>query len=76
MENINFAEKSTDHNKACRNTQHAELIHPGLIQSITPLASDTVYSGIFARILYSQIVLKDIFATLKICDQGVIYLYQ
>ena len=31
---------------------------------------------IFARILFSPITLKDIFATLKICDYGMIYLYQ
>ena len=31
---------------------------------------------IFARILFSRIALKDIFATLKIRDKGMIYLYQ
>ena len=36
----------------------------------------TVNSEIFARILFSQMASKDIFATLKICDKGMIYLYQ
>ena len=33
-------------------------------------------SGNFPRILFSRIVLKDIFATLKIGDYGMIYLHQ
>ena len=37
---------------------------------------NTVNSEIFARILFSRIVLKDIFAKLKIRDQGMIYIYQ
>ena len=36
----------------------------------------TVNSEIFARILFSQIALKDIFATIKIRDFGMIYLHQ
>ena len=36
----------------------------------------TVNLEIFARILFSRIALKHIFATLKIRDKGVIYLYQ
>ena len=36
----------------------------------------TVNSEIFARVLISQIALKHIFATLKIHDKGVLYLYQ
>ena len=36
----------------------------------------TVNSEIFARILFLQIALKYIFVTFKICDKGVIYLYQ
>ena len=35
----------------------------------------TVNSEIFARILFSRIALKDIFATLKIRDWGILYLY-
>ena len=35
-----------------------------------------VNSEIFARILFSRIALKDIFATLKIRDLGMIYVYQ
>ena len=35
----------------------------------------TVNSEIFARILFSLIALKDIFATLKIRDMCMIYLY-
>ena len=31
---------------------------------------------IFARLLFSRIALKHVFATLKIRDKGVIYLYQ
>ena len=38
--------------------------------------ADTVNSEIFARILFSRIVLKRIFGMLKIHDKGVIYLYQ
>ena len=37
---------------------------------------NTVYSEIFARILFSRIALKYIFETVKIRDQGLIYLYQ
>ena len=37
---------------------------------------NTVDSEIFSRILLSLIVLKDIFATLKILNKGMIYLYQ
>ena len=33
----------------------------------------TVNPEIFARILFSQMALKDIFATFKIRDQGMIY---
>ena len=40
------------------------------------MALHTVNSEIFAKILLSQIALKHIFATLKIRDKGVIYLYQ
>ena len=40
------------------------------------LYGNTVNSEIFARILFSRIALKHIFATLKIRDKGVIYLYQ
>ena len=36
----------------------------------------TVYSEMFARILFSRIALKHIFATFIIRDKGVIYLYQ
>ena len=36
----------------------------------------TVNAEIFARILFSRIVLKDIFATLEIRDFGMIYVYQ
>ena len=36
----------------------------------------TVNSEIFARILFSQIASKDIFAKLKIRDFGMLYLYQ
>ena len=36
----------------------------------------TVNPEIFARILFSPIALKDIFATLKIRYYGMIYLYQ
>ena len=36
----------------------------------------TVNSEILARILFSRIALKHIFATLKIRDMGVIYLTQ
>ena len=37
---------------------------------------NTVNSEIFARILFSPVALKHIFAMLKICDKGMIYLYQ
>ena len=37
---------------------------------------NTVDSEIFAIILFSRIVLKDIFATLKIRDYGMTYLHQ
>ena len=40
------------------------------------MAETTVNSEIFARILFSRIALKGIFATLKIRDLGMIYLYQ
>ena len=40
------------------------------------LRTGTVSSEIFARILFSRIVLKHIFAMFKIRDKGVIYLYQ
>ena len=40
------------------------------------LCNTTVNSDIFARILFSQIALKDIFATLEIRDLGMIYVYQ
>ena len=36
----------------------------------------TVNQEIFAKILFSRIALKDIFSALKICDSGMIYLYQ
>ena len=36
----------------------------------------TVNSEIFVRILFSRIAFKDIFATLEICDLGMIYVYQ
>ena len=36
----------------------------------------TVNSEIFARISFSRIALKEIFATLKFCYWGMIYLYQ
>ena len=36
----------------------------------------TINLVIFAIILLLQIALKDIFATLKIADKGMIYLYQ
>ena len=36
----------------------------------------TVDSETFAVMLFSRIALKDIFATLKIRDLGLIYLYQ
>ena len=36
----------------------------------------TVNSEIFAIILFSRKALKDIFATLKISNKGMIYLYQ
>ena len=36
----------------------------------------TVNSEIFARVLFSRIALKHIFATLEIRDNSVIYLYQ
>ena len=35
-----------------------------------------VNSKIFARTLFSLKAFKDIFATFKICDQGMIYFYQ
>ena len=38
--------------------------------------NNTVNSEIFARILFSRIALTHIFATLKIRDKDVIYLYQ
>ena len=41
-----------------------------------PLPGCTVNSEIFARILFSRIALKVIFAMLKIRDYGMIYLYQ
>ena len=37
---------------------------------------NTVNTEIFARILFSRIAFKDIFATLKICDKVMIYLHQ
>ena len=36
----------------------------------------TVNSEIFARILFSRMALKEVFATLKIRDLGMIYVYQ
>ena len=36
----------------------------------------TVNSEIFGRILFLRIALKDIFATFKNRDQGVVYIYQ
>ena len=36
----------------------------------------TVILEIFARIVFSRIALKDIFATLEIRDLGIIYVYQ
>ena len=36
---------------------------------------NTVNSEIFARILFSQKALKDIFAALKICDYDMIYVH-
>ena len=36
----------------------------------------TVNPEIFERILFSRIALKDIFATPKIRDEGMFYLYQ
>ena len=36
----------------------------------------TVNSEIFLRILFSRVALKDIFATVKIRDLGMIHLYQ
>ena len=40
------------------------------------IIQSTVNPEVFARILFSQIALKDIFATLKIRDLGMVYLYQ
>ena len=37
---------------------------------------DTINSEIFARILFSRIMLKDMFAMLKIRDWSIIYLHQ
>ena len=37
---------------------------------------DTANSKIFARILFSPIALKDIFATLEKRDLGVVYVYK
>ena len=39
---------------------------------LQPWWYNTVNLEIFARILFSQIALKDIFATLEICDLGMI----
>ena len=36
----------------------------------------TVNSEIFARISFSRIAFKDILATIKNCDQAIVYLYQ
>ena len=38
--------------------------------------ANSVNSEIFARVLFSRIALKDIFTTLKIRDQGMVYLNQ
>ena len=48
-----------------------------LVLSIASVAgSITVNPEIFARILISRMALKDIFATFKIRDEGMIYQYQ
>ena len=48
------------------------MVMPGMISRIKfpgmCLLQATVNPEIFARILFSRIVLKDIFATLKICN--------
>ena len=43
-------------------------------QPVSPI--DTVNPEFFVRILFSRILLKDIFVTFKIRDFGIIYLYQ
>ena len=45
-----------------------------LLQEVS--SCSTKNSEIFARILFSRTALKGIFATLTICDEGMIYLYQ
>ena len=40
------------------------------------LPSGSVNSEIFASILFSRIALKGIFATLKVGDKEIIYIYQ
>ena len=47
-----------------------------LINKLYTRDYNTVNSEIFARILFSRITLKDIFATLEICDLCMIYVYQ
>ena len=46
------------------------------LSEIMKTAYSTVNPEIFARILFSRYALKDIFATLKIRDYGMLYLYQ
>ena len=46
-----------------------------IMKAIT-MKLDTVKSEIFARILFSRIALKVIFATLKICDYDILYLHK
>ena len=47
-----------------------------MLHHLASATSNTVNPEIFARILFSRIALKDIFAALKISDKGMIYLYQ
>ena len=47
-----------------------------LLSCITLFPNLTVNSEIFARILFSPKGLKDIFATVKICDFGMVYIHQ
>ena len=63
-------------------TQHGESSHNsydhGVLIRVNTILYNfyTVNSEIFARILFSGIVLKATFATLKILDSGIICLHQ
>ena len=53
------------------------LIIPHFFKALVSyMVPTTVNLEIFARILFLRIALKHIFATLKIRDKGVIYLYK